>query len=55
MRGSRIASEIDREYKLKKIYEIKKKNNCTIKLKCSECKYQEICEEGGKNVERKEN
>jgi radical SAM protein with 4Fe4S-binding SPASM domain len=51
MRGSRIASEIDREYKLKKIYEIKKKNNCTIKLKCSECKDREICQGKGRKDE----
>jgi hypothetical protein len=44
MAGSYIATEIDREYKLKKYYENKKRNKCKEKP-CEQCKAFSVCTE----------
>ncbi|MCI8587928.1 MAG: hypothetical protein HFJ49_04895 [Clostridia bacterium] len=41
---SRIADEIVKEYKIKKLFEKKRREKCTNK-KCKECKYETICTE----------
>lgn len=48
MRGSRIASIIDSEYRREQFYKNKvARNKCLIDnlKKCDECKYKEICED----------
>lgn len=47
MRGSAIAREIDREYRIKKAFEKKQRQKCIIdqEKKCNICKYQQICED----------
>jgi len=45
MRGSIIASYIDEEYKLRKAYANKKRQNCVVEgeKQCEKCAYFEIC------------
>lgn len=45
MKGSILASEIDREYKIRKIYEKKKRQQCILnnKKQCDKCKYEDVC------------
>ena len=43
-RGSIIASYIERDYKIKKAYEKKKRVNCIYKP-CEKCEYERICED----------
>lgn len=47
---SNIAKEIDEEYKLKKKLKNKQRQTCKDN-KCTECKYQNICEESEKKDE----
>lgn len=47
MNYSNIAKQIDDEYKARQMYKEKQRQNCKDK-KCTECKYQNICEE--KNI-----
>lgn len=51
MKESRIANEIDKEYRERKAFENKKRQNCKEK-QCSECQYEEVCvdEKEEKNV-----
>lgn len=50
-KGSIIAGEIDREYKLRKMYELKRKRNCIKKCPCKDCQYKNICKENDKKDE----
>ena len=50
MKYSIIASQIDEEYKRRKRYEKRERQNCKEKH-CDNCKYQIICEESEKNYE----
>lgn len=45
MRGSIIASYIDEEYKLRKVYANKKRQKCVVEgeRQCEKCTYFEIC------------
>ena len=43
-RGSIIASYIERDYRIKKAYEKKKRVNCIMKP-CEKCEYEKICED----------
>lgn len=43
-RGSILASYIDKEYRIKKMFERKKRVNCKEKM-CEKCKYEKICED----------
>lgn len=47
MQGSVLAGEIDREYRIKKAFEKKKRQKCIIdqEKKCNICAYQSICED----------
>lgn len=47
MNYSNIAKQIDDEYKMRQMYKKKQRQNCKDK-KCTECKYQNICEERDK-------
>lgn len=49
-RGSKLASYIDQEYKIKKAYERKKRVNCK-EQKCYECEYEKICEDKEENYD----
>ena len=42
-KGSMIAMDIMREYKIKKAFERKKRVNCKDK-QCNTCQYERICE-----------
>lgn len=43
-KGSIIASYIERDYKIKKAYEKKKRENCIAKA-CEKCQYEKVCED----------
>lgn len=43
-RGSIIASYIERDYRIKKAYEKKKRVNCIMKP-CEKCEYEKVCED----------
>lgn len=47
MHSSVIAREIDKEYRIKKAFEKKKRQKCIIdkEKKCNICAYQSICED----------
>lgn len=44
MNGSQIASEIDREYKLRKKYEERRAQRCKNK-ECNDCNLKSVCAE----------
>lgn len=52
MQGSVLAGEIDREYRIKKSFEKKKRQKCIIdqEKKCDICAYQNICEDREETV-----
>ena len=47
---SYIASEIDAEYRRRKVFEKKQREKCN--KSCSECKYERICTETEREDER---
>ena len=49
MKNSYIADSIVNEYKRKQYYAKKRREKCKNK-KCTECKYIEVCTEGGKDA-----
>lgn len=52
MSGSIIASEIDREYKARKLYERRKHIQKCKNKSCKECNIKDNCTEGGKNEKK---
>lgn len=42
--GSIIASYIERDYRIKKAYENRKRVKCMIK-DCEKCQYEKVCED----------
>lgn len=49
MKNSYIADSIVNEYNRKKQYAKKRREKCK-NIKCTECKYIEVCTEGGKDA-----